>query len=162
MPKPKTSASAPGRKSSVQSDLRWRIALHATIAIIFLSGIVSVFRICQIYVDRRLAFPARPPKVVLVNRPAWMSGLSRRRDRQDHPTDRPALVVQPAASGRHGQVPAIQSLDQARKSGPPGLWRISRRYASDRLRISLPRRAGQMGRLLLAGRFPGHQTTRTV
>src|SRR5271170_3040332 len=73
MPRAKKSASPQARKSSVNTDLRWRIALHATIAVIFISGIVSVFRICQIYVDRRLAFPSRPPTVVLVNRPAWMS-----------------------------------------------------------------------------------------
>ncbi len=73
MSRSKKSAPARARKSSAHTDLPWRIALHATIAVIFLSGIVSVFRICQIYVDRRLAFPDRPPKVVLVNRPDWMS-----------------------------------------------------------------------------------------
>ena len=73
MPKAKKIASAQSRKSSAPNDLRWRIALHATIAVIFISAIVSVFRICQIYVDRRLAFPNRPPKVVLVDRPGWMT-----------------------------------------------------------------------------------------
>ena len=73
MAKAKKPASAPSRKSSARSDLRWRIALHATLAVIFLSALVSVFRISQIYVDRRLAFPSRPPKVMLVNRPGWMS-----------------------------------------------------------------------------------------
>jgi len=75
MPRTKKSASAPTRKSSSskREELLWRIALHATIAVIFLSAVVCVFRICQVYVDRRLAFPDRPPKVVLVNRPAWMS-----------------------------------------------------------------------------------------
>jgi hypothetical protein len=53
--------------------MRYRIALHVTIFVIFASAIVSLFRISQIYVDRRLAFPTRPPKVVLTNRPAWMS-----------------------------------------------------------------------------------------
>ena len=53
--------------------MRYRIALHVTIFVIFASGIVSLFRISQIYVDRRLAFPTLPPKVVLTNRPAWMS-----------------------------------------------------------------------------------------
>jgi hypothetical protein len=73
MSKGKRSASAPSRKSSASSELRWRIALHGMIFVIFVSGIVSLFRISQIYVDRRLAFPTRPPKVVLANRPAWMS-----------------------------------------------------------------------------------------
>jgi hypothetical protein len=53
--------------------MRYRIALHVTIFVIFASAIVSLFRISQIYVDRRLAFPSLPPRVVLINRPAWMS-----------------------------------------------------------------------------------------
>ncbi len=73
MSKGKRSASAPSRKSSASSELRWRIALHGMVFVIFVSGIVSLFRISQIYVDRRLAFPTRPPKVILANRPAWMS-----------------------------------------------------------------------------------------
>jgi hypothetical protein len=75
MSRAKKSSAARTRKSSspADQDLRWRIALHATIAIIFLSAFVSVFRICQIYVDRRIAFPNRPPKVVLVDRPDWMT-----------------------------------------------------------------------------------------
>jgi hypothetical protein len=43
------------------------------IAVIFVSVGVSLFRVAQIYVDRRLAFPTQPPKIVLVNRPPWMS-----------------------------------------------------------------------------------------
>ncbi len=73
MSKAKRSAGAPSRKSSASREFRWRIALHGMIFIIFASGIVSLFRISQIYVERRLAFPTRPPKVVLANRPAWMS-----------------------------------------------------------------------------------------
>jgi hypothetical protein len=73
MSKAKRSASAPSRTSSASRDLRWRIILHAMIFIIFASAIASLFRISQIYVDRRVAFPTRPPKVVLANRPPWMS-----------------------------------------------------------------------------------------
>jgi hypothetical protein len=73
MTKARKSASAPSRKSSASSELRWRVALHATIFVIFISAVASVFRISQIYVDRRLAFPTRPPKVILANRPSWMS-----------------------------------------------------------------------------------------
>lgn len=73
MPRAKKSASGQSRKSSASSELRWRIAVHATIALIFLSAFVSIFRISEIYVDRRLAFPNRPPKVVLVDRPEWMT-----------------------------------------------------------------------------------------
>lgn len=73
MPKAKKSASSPSRKTSISSDLRWRLALHGTIFVIFASGIVSLFRISEIYVDRRIAVPTEPPKVVLANRPGWMS-----------------------------------------------------------------------------------------
>ncbi|HEX4055527.1 MAG TPA: hypothetical protein VHX86_14780 [Tepidisphaeraceae bacterium] len=73
MSKAKRSASAPSRKSSASSELRWRIALHAMIFIIFASAVVCLFRISEIYVDRRLTFPTRPPKVVLADRPQWMS-----------------------------------------------------------------------------------------
>ena len=73
MSRSKKPASAPNRKSSISSEMRYRIALHLTIFVIFASGIVSLFRISQIYVDRRLAFPTLPPRVVLIDRPAWMS-----------------------------------------------------------------------------------------
>lgn len=66
-------AKKPRKKTRWSDELRGKIAVHATIAIIFVSAIVSIFRICQVYVDRRLAFPDRPPKVVLANRPNWMS-----------------------------------------------------------------------------------------
>lgn len=73
MRKSKKSASAPARKSSVSSELRRRVTIHSLILIIFASGVVALFRISQLYVDRRLAYPTRPPTVELANRPVWMS-----------------------------------------------------------------------------------------
>jgi hypothetical protein len=70
MAKPKKSAPSSARKPSGEV---WRVVLHLMIAVIFISGSASVFRICQIYVERSLAFPERPPKVSLVDRPGWMS-----------------------------------------------------------------------------------------
>ena len=70
MSKTKKPAATPRRKSSWEP---WRVVLHAMIGVIFLSGAAAIFRFCQIYVDRRLAFPERPPKVFLKDRPAWMS-----------------------------------------------------------------------------------------
>jgi hypothetical protein len=70
MSKTKKPAATPRRKSSWEP---WRVVLHAMIGVIFLSGAAAIFRFCQIYVDRRLAFPERPPKVYLKDRPAWMS-----------------------------------------------------------------------------------------
>ena len=61
------------KKSADSRQLRFRITLHVAIFVIFASGFVSLFRISQIYVDRRLAFPTLPPRVVLADRPAWMS-----------------------------------------------------------------------------------------
>jgi hypothetical protein len=72
MPRPKKSAPAPRRKSSSSFEW-WRLALHLLIGVIFISAAASLFRISQIYVDRRLAFPTRPPKIVLKDRPVWMS-----------------------------------------------------------------------------------------
>jgi hypothetical protein len=68
-------AAAPAKKSSDANtaDVRWRIALHALIFVIFASATVALFRVCQLYVDRRLAFPTEPPRIVLANRPAWMT-----------------------------------------------------------------------------------------
>ncbi|MGD1276639.1 MAG: hypothetical protein ABR964_05380 [Tepidisphaeraceae bacterium] len=71
MRRSRRSASSPRRKSS--SFDPWTVILHLLIAVIFVSAAVSIFRISQIYVDRRLAFPTHPPKAVLTNRPAWMS-----------------------------------------------------------------------------------------
>jgi hypothetical protein len=73
MAKARKSASAPKGKYSHFREVWWRIALHATIFIIFVSAAAALIRLSQIYVDRRLAFPTRPPKVVLANRPPWMS-----------------------------------------------------------------------------------------
>ncbi len=119
MAKPRKSASLPSRKSSISADLWWRCALHGTIFLIFASGIVSLFRFSEIYVDRRIAFPTEPPKVVLANRPVWMTdfladqimrsiqpvGLHSSFDRQ--------LLVQTSRS--LGANPWIQSVNQVRR-----------------------------------------------
>ncbi len=53
--------------------LRRRIALHTTAAIILIALIGVGFYHLKHYVYRDLVFPASPPKVVLANRPPWMS-----------------------------------------------------------------------------------------
>jgi hypothetical protein len=70
MAKPKKTATSPRQSFPWEP---WRVVLHVSIAIIFVSGSAALFRICQLYVDRRLAFPTRPPKIALKDRPAWMS-----------------------------------------------------------------------------------------
>jgi hypothetical protein len=69
----KKSAASPSRKSSALKEAYWKLALHGLIGVIFVSTVVLAFRISQLYVDRQLAFPSKPPKVVLINRPAWMT-----------------------------------------------------------------------------------------
>jgi hypothetical protein len=63
-----------GKKSSDSLDLP-RVAVHALITVTVVSAIVIVFRLSMLYVDRELAAPTRPPRMVLVNRPAWMSDI---------------------------------------------------------------------------------------
>lgn len=70
MAKSKKNAATPRRISSWEP---WRVVLHVAIGVIFISTSAALFRICQIYVDRRLAFPTRPPKIALKDRPPWMS-----------------------------------------------------------------------------------------
>jgi len=61
------------KPASESSEGLLRLVLHLTLAVIFISAMISLFRVCQVYVDRRWAFPSQPPKVVLDNRPPWMS-----------------------------------------------------------------------------------------
>jgi hypothetical protein len=68
----KARKSAPMSRRKPSGDF-WKVIVHLMIGVIFLSGTACVFRICQVYVERNLAFPTRPPKVTLVDRPAWMS-----------------------------------------------------------------------------------------
>jgi hypothetical protein len=68
----KKKPAAPKKKNS-SSEFPWRATLHVMFGVILVSSAVFIFRFCQEYVDRRLAFPTRPVKVVLANRPVWMS-----------------------------------------------------------------------------------------
>jgi hypothetical protein len=69
----KRSASAPKKNLSASSELLWRSAMHVMIGLTLAAGVVALFRYCRQYVDQRLAYPARPPRLVLANRPPWMS-----------------------------------------------------------------------------------------
>lgn len=71
MPRAKKAAAAP--RSAPLSKVAQRVVLHLFIAALFASGIVALFIQCKQYVDVHLATPTRPLKVVLENRPAWMS-----------------------------------------------------------------------------------------
>lgn len=52
-----------------------RLCIHLTIAVLLIGGCATGFVVARRYVDRRVAFPTTPPKIVLANRPVWMSDL---------------------------------------------------------------------------------------
>jgi len=65
---------AKGKKTSAAArDGSWRLIMHIMIGVTFVSTVVACFRIAELYVGQRLAYSTRPPRAVLVNRPAWMS-----------------------------------------------------------------------------------------
>jgi hypothetical protein len=74
MAKPKKSAPSSSRKSvSAGPSVVRRLGVHLAIFILIAGGFIGFFRVMRNYVTRDLVFPTRPPKVVLKNRPAWMS-----------------------------------------------------------------------------------------
>ena len=50
-----------------------RVALHTTAAALFVALLLGGATYLRKHVERKIVFPDRPPKVVLVNRPPWMS-----------------------------------------------------------------------------------------
>jgi cell division septal protein FtsQ len=60
----------PKREAAVR-----RVCVHIFCALTFVGVLAGVGYAARGYVARRLAFPSDPPKVVLVNRPSWMSDL---------------------------------------------------------------------------------------
>lgn len=71
MPKPKRSKPIdPERAARMR-----RLGAHLSAAVVVLLACGVGFAIVRRHVEKKLAFPATPPKVVLKNRPAWMSDL---------------------------------------------------------------------------------------
>jgi hypothetical protein len=50
-----------------------RVAIHASAAVMLIGACAVGLHFDRRYVERKLAFPASPPKVVIKNRPVWMS-----------------------------------------------------------------------------------------
>jgi hypothetical protein len=50
-----------------------RVAIHATAALLLIAAAAVGLRFDRRYVEQTLAFPTDPPKVVIKNRPVWMS-----------------------------------------------------------------------------------------
>lgn len=51
------------------------ITLHTLGVIVFVGGLATIFHFAREYVDKQLTFSTEPPKVVLANRPVWMTDL---------------------------------------------------------------------------------------
>jgi hypothetical protein len=74
MPKKKTKAIAVKREFNPETlAMLRRAAIHLTIAITLLGAAGAGLYFAKRHVDRRLSFHNRAPKVVLKDRPAWMS-----------------------------------------------------------------------------------------
>jgi hypothetical protein len=75
MAKPrKTKTEAPRKaRDPEQVAQRRRLVLHGLGLILFIGALAGGFYLLRQYVGREVAFDANPPKVVLVNRPVWMS-----------------------------------------------------------------------------------------
>src|SRR5687768_6401818 len=52
---------------------RRRVAIHCTAIVLFLGACAAGFYFLRRHVEHKLVFPNSPPKIVLKNRPAWMS-----------------------------------------------------------------------------------------
>lgn len=58
---------------------RRRVTTHVTLAVLFLASLGTGFYYLQRHVSSHVVFPADPPRVVLLNRPSWMTdGLAQR------------------------------------------------------------------------------------
>src|SRR5436305_8195882 len=71
-----SSASSPSpRKALTPEQIRFRrqLALNVTVAVVLLGGIAIGYTYLRTYVEHRLTFPIDPPRVVLTNRPIWMT-----------------------------------------------------------------------------------------
>jgi hypothetical protein len=52
-----------------------RFGVRALVVVFVVGACATGFVFARRYVDRRIAFPTAPPKIVLANRPVWMSDL---------------------------------------------------------------------------------------
>lgn len=73
MSRAKKPKSVPARPSRPRSPVLRKIALHSVIALLFVGGLAAGFYFLKQHVDRKLTFTPSSPRVVLKDRPAWMS-----------------------------------------------------------------------------------------
>src|SRR4051812_18924098 len=59
--------------SAEQSAWLRKAAVHTSIVAVLLSGALVGLKYLKQYIDRRVVFYPRAPKVILKDRPAWMS-----------------------------------------------------------------------------------------
>lgn len=67
-PKPASSRSTPK-----DSPILRKVLVHLCIAVLYVGGLSAGFYFLKQHVDKRLTFSNTPPRLVLKNRPAWMS-----------------------------------------------------------------------------------------
>jgi hypothetical protein len=72
--KPKTVAVKKQRNPERDAAIR-RVSAHIFGVIFFMGALALATYFARDYVARKVAFPSDPPRVVLMNRPAWMSDL---------------------------------------------------------------------------------------
>jgi len=72
MPKPKKPKPMKVKDPERAAAIR-RAMLHLTAAIVFVGLLGVAFHFMWLHVEKDIAFPDRPPKIALMNRPAWMS-----------------------------------------------------------------------------------------
>jgi hypothetical protein len=76
MAKTKNTASAARKRLDPERAAWWRsVGIHAGAAIVVLFLVAVAFALAKDHVGRKIAFPSKPPAVVLKERPSWMSDL---------------------------------------------------------------------------------------
>src|SRR2546423_94539 len=60
---------------AARADRARRALLHTSAAFVFIAGCAVGLFFMRRHVEKDLAFPSTPPKVVLKERPAWMTDL---------------------------------------------------------------------------------------
>lgn len=134
--KPKRSAAAPSDPEAAERSRRFALNCLIAVALVTAVGVASVqFRK---YIDRRaMAVNPEPPKVVLKNRPAWMSDFLAdsitapvRPDIAKSPFDHKVLVDAVAALEMNPWIRAIHSVRRTYTNAPGDTIEIDCEYRS--------------------------------
>lgn len=133
----RTARAKPSRTREQRAALWRAIAIHTLAAGLFVGLWIAGLSLLRWHVATRLAFPPEPPRVVLKNRPVWMS---------DYLADQLAGLVRPrgAHSAMDRQLLQDAVLQLSRNPWIRQVHRVARRYGSgpgDTLEIDCEYRA---------------------